>query len=144
MTELTGNLWDYHKDGVVTITTNGVVRQKSGTCVMGRGVAYQAACRFPNIPSLLGARIKQYGLQVEYFEEYRLLIFPVKHVWWDKADLALIVRSAQQAAFWIDSGCVKRLVYMPRPGCGNGGLQWESVRPAIESILGNRVTIVNQ
>lgn len=44
---------------------------------------------------------------------------------------------------WLDlqHGRQARVV-MPRPGCGNGGLKWEQVRPAIEPLLDDRFTVV--
>lgn len=34
-------------------------------------------------------------------------------------------------------------VLLPRPGCGNGKLQWDFVKREIEDLLDDRVTIVN-
>jgi len=33
-------------------------------------------------------------------------------------------------------------VVLPRPGCGNGGLDWDDVRPILEAILDDRFTVV--
>ena len=35
-------------------------------------------------------------------------------------------------------------VALPRPGCANGGLNWEDVKPHLERILDDRVTIVTK
>jgi len=79
MREVFGNLWDFA--GIVAITTNGFVK-KDGSCVMGRGCAREAAARFPTLPFQLGRKIRAEGNHVFYFPEYKLLSFPVKHVWW--------------------------------------------------------------
>jgi len=58
MIETTGDLWEAHDLGHwVAITTNGIVNAK-GQCVMGRGVARQAAQRFTWLPTHLGDRIR--------------------------------------------------------------------------------------
>ena len=54
MLERAGDLWACHANGAwVTITTNGIVRQ-DGAAVMGRGVAYAAAQRYPWLARSLG------------------------------------------------------------------------------------------
>ena len=63
---------------------------------MGRGCARQAAVRFPELPRKLASRISTEGDRVFYFPEYRLITFPVKHNWWEAADLGLIQRSASE------------------------------------------------
>lgn len=145
MIELTGNLWEFHSQGhIIGITTNGHVRRDGG-CVMGRGIAKQAAKRFPLLEHMVGRVIEQRGLQVEYFPDLSLLIFPVKYHWSRPADLTLIAKSATETIALLDSGAINstKHIYLPRPGCGNGLLDWPIVRSHIEPILTNRVTIVN-
>jgi len=93
MKEVFGNLWDF--DGTIAITTNSFVK-RDGSCVMGRGCAKEAAVRFEWLPRKLGAAISKHGNHVFYFPEYRLITFPVKHVWWEPADPKLIERSARE------------------------------------------------
>lgn len=35
-------------------------------------------------------------------------------------------------------------VVLPRPGAGNGGLEWKDVRPILEEILDDRFTILSK
>ena len=156
MFETKADLWQlYDRGGVCCITTNGFVK-KSGEAVMGRGVAWQAARRWPDLPAVLGWMIREYGNVVQVVRE-RLVAFPVKPVagisngsnvvrhmrhrfppgsqvpgWAMKADLDIIARSLRQldllrrARGW-------EQVYLPRPGCGAGELDWEGqVRPLCE------------
>src|ERR1041384_5121667 len=101
MKEITGELWDFYgKPGyVVCITTNGTVR-KDGACVMGRGCAREAAERNPALPYVIGDHIKRNGntgflITTTGRSPGLTYTFPVKHNWWEQADLELIRHSAQ-------------------------------------------------
>lgn len=140
MIELTGNLWDFHAANTpICITTNGSTR-RDGACVMGRGIAQQAAARFPHLPHVVGRLLKSYPMEVRYLVEYRLFIFPVKFVWHEPADLSLIELSGFQLVELVDKGNFK-MVALPRPGCGNGHLKWEVVKPVLH-MLDDRFQIV--
>ena len=145
MREAIGDLWDLARDngGVILITTNGTIK-KNGLGVMGRGVAWQAKTRYPNsdLERRLGDLLRSVG-NVPGILTYQippLISFPVKHNWWERADLELIARSARlvaEIAEYIDEP-----FWLPRPGCGNGGLRWEQVKPVIEPILDDRFIVV--
>lgn len=131
MLEANGNLWDL--DGYKVITTNGFVK-KNGECVMGRGCAKEAAIRYPKLPYELAGEISKYGNHVFFFNQYNLFTFPVKHNWWEVADLKLIKQSAKELLD-VFEGKVDAKIFIPKPGCGNGQLTWEQVKPIIEPIL---------
>ncbi len=132
MKEVFGDLWDF--DGIIAITTNGFVK-RDRTCVMGRGCAREAAARFPELRYQLGTKISVQGNHVFYFPEYGLITFPVKHNWWEAADLDLIERSARELVKIIQVKKIKEAIYLPRPGCGNGRLRWEEVKKILAPIL---------
>ena len=132
MKEVFGDLWEF--DGTIAITTNGFVK-RNRTCVMGRGCARQAAARFPELPRKLASRISAERNHVFHFPEYGLITFPVKHNWWEAADLGLIQRSARELLKIIEVKKIKEAVYLPRPGCGNGRLKWENVKKILSPIL---------
>lgn len=145
MLEVTGNLWTHPADFRV-ITTNGAVR-RDGCAVMGRGCAREAAIYYPKLPRLLGDRITRLGNRVHFFSDLEinartttvftrrgLFTFPVKHHWKDRADLDLIRSSVESFARQL----LESAVYvMPRPGCGNGHLCWEAVRPFLVDLPDN-------
>lgn len=144
MRETYGNLWDFWEDGFwICVTTNGDVNRYS-QAVMGRGVAKAAAVRFPELPIRLARRLKALGNHVHRFDRYRLFTFPVKHHWSEKADLGLIQRSCDELMGRLkrqNAVTIKHL-YLPRPGCGNGGLDWQDVRDAIYERLDDRVIAI--
>ena len=140
MIEIQGDIWDYHKQGNwIVITTNGTVK-KNGACVMGRGVAKQAALKYPRMPFHLGDFIKKFGNHLTLQPYCGIFTFPVKHNWWEKADLSLIEASCREL---VDTCSVlKPPFYMVRPGCSNGGLDWKDVKPILEKYLDDRFIIV--
>jgi hypothetical protein len=141
MKEITGDVWDRHDAGSwIVVTTNGFVK-RDGSCVMGRGVARQARNRFPRLPFELGVRIEERGNVVFSFPQYRIYTLPVKHNWWERADLDLIVSGCHRL---VEIAPVNQVLYLVRPGCGNGGLSWEDVRPAIEPVLDNRFVVIDR
>jgi hypothetical protein len=134
MIELTCNLWDVPADWK-GITTNGYVKG-SGECVMGRGCAKEASQRYPTLPRKLGQRLKLFGNVVHMFPEYGLFSFPVKHAWYQDADPVLIAASARQLRRLAEDAPQEMFV-LPRPGCGNGHLDWAVVRPLLLSLPDN-------
>lgn len=144
MKEVKADLWSFHKQpyAVVCITTNGVVKN-DGTCVMGRGCAWEAKQRIPTVAKVLGSMIQEHGNHVHHLGTF-LMSFPVKHSWWERADLELIKQSAielrSEAITYKDWS-----FYLPRPGCGNGKLSWEGeVKPLLESLdLPDNIVIVS-
>lgn len=150
MIEIVGDLFEWGGDAIC-ITTNGQIR-KDGACVMGRGVALQATIKWPGIERVLGRQIMEGGNKVHRltFEEggrivlcmsnesngvhvvpWHIFSLPVKHHWRDKADIKLIERSLRELTKLTES----MRVGLPRPGCGNGGLDWNAVRPLVHRML---------
>lgn len=141
MKEAHGNLWEYPAD-IRIITTNGTVK-RNGAAVMGRGCAQEARDRVTGLDRLLGTLLNDVGNHVHALT-FGLMSFPVKHNWWEKADPELIERSAHEAVVMADrfTSTYPFTFVMPRPGCGNGGLTWNAVKPIIEPILDDRFTVI--
>ena len=167
MKELEGvDLWSFiGKVDAICITTNGDVN-KDGKAVMGRGCALEAAQKWPILPLYFGkllakcgncmmplGLITQYGQLIhgtadkpawmakKEFGGTYLISFPVKHHWNEEASLDLIRYSAQTLAFWAQ---FYGSIVLPRPGCGNGRLSWDTVRPVIASSLDDRFCVVSK
>lgn len=147
MTEVTGDLWTFPAN-IRVITTNGFVK-KNGEAVMGRGCALQATKKFPGIAFTLGYKLKSSGNRVHVlktgsFENPSevLVSFPVKHKWFEKADPALIEKSAKELRSVVSNYKHTVKVVLPRPGCGNGQLKWEDVRLILAPILDDRFYVI--
>lgn len=143
MKEKKGDIWSQREeDEFVVITVNGSVKG-NGRAVMGRGVALDAAVLFPDLPAALGMMIEQKGNHVFVWPLYRIITFPVKEVWMNKADLKLIERSCGELVKVVNDWELD-MVHMVRPGCEKEGLLWEEVRPVIEPLLDDRFVVVNK
>lgn len=140
---------------VHVITTNGVVNAR-GEAVMGRGCAREAASRWPQLSKYLGGvllgsnHVHDLGEWVFNSPRHRttsgrfhLVNFPVKHRWWDRADLDLIARSAGELRRLVD-GSDWELIVVPRPGCGNGRVKWEEVKPLLTDLFDDRFLVVSK
>lgn len=153
MREVEGDLWDlYEKGAWVVITTNGSFR-RNGQNVMGRGVAKQAAIRFPSLEWAVGEKIMKSGNHVYVFYAMRLFTMPVKDSWVNDADMNLIVRSCHELVEEVEKVNVMMMgfgreilheVCMVRPGCGSGGLNWSDVKLVIAPLLDDRFVIVER
>jgi hypothetical protein len=143
MKEIAGNIWDFYDKGEwVCITTNGTVKQ-NGECVMGRGVALEAKNRFIGLALSLGNYITEFGNIPIIFHQFRLITLPVKHNWYEKADIDLIKISCDSLRGDLSALELEK-IYLVRPGCGNGQLKWADVKPEIEKILDDRFIIVER
>lgn len=144
MREMKMDLWDAPAGAWIGIPTNGTVKA-NGRLVMGAGVANVARERYADLDLVLGSLVKNCGNKVYVFppglDGLRLFSFPTKHDWRSDASLELIRKSAAELAKVAKAPDV--LAYLPRPGCGLGGLKWEDVRPAIADLLPDNVIVVH-
>lgn len=162
MKEAKGDLFSIACDALC-VTTNGFVKS-NGEAVMGRGCAKQLAQLWPDTPKVLGRLLLTHGNRMHVISagEPAVLSFPVKPVskicegndhvshmsfkpgdvipgWACKADIEIIKQSAHQLVELTDR-MGYRTVILPRPGCGAGELDWETVRPVLAEILDDRFT----
>ena len=141
MLEAVGDIWDHADRGaVIVITANGSLT-RGGRAVLGRGVARQAADRFPNIEEKLGRLLAEHGSHV-FDLGNRIVSFPVEETAWSQPDLRIIARSAEELRLLADRSGWQRVV-VPRPGCGGGGLAWRDVRPLLAPWFDARFTLIS-
>lgn len=159
MIEQTIDLWQAGMlADAICLTTNGTIK-RNGQGVMGRGVALQAASMWRYLPSQLGAHLAANGNHVGFLTHVQaipsvtngrprplpiaILAFPVKVEWNEKANTVLIARSLIELVSLTDAAGWKKVI-LPRPGCGNGGLTWETdVKPMVER-LDDRFVVVTK
>lgn len=131
----------------ICCTTNMIVKN-NGELVMGAGVAKRFKEKYPNLPRIWGERIKNrehmHGFIISSgFPSSFFVAFPTKRHWKDKSDIQLIKEStvyllnATRMLGW-------KRVLLPRPGCSNGGLRWDEVKPHLEKYLDDRFYIITK
>lgn len=149
MLEVYGNAWDLAKGSVLCITSNFTIK-RDGSAVLGAGIAKQARDHYaPGIDRKLGALMAlPEGKKTQLIAYYpvfgfrtALVSYPVKHHWKQNATIELIVKSARQLVELANQHQWNN-IYLPRPGCGNGKLSWNDVRPHLVEILDDRFKIV--
>lgn len=140
MVETRGDIWEHAAVGTIAITTNGSLT-RTGRAVLGRGVAQQAALRFPDIAEILGRLLAKHGNHV-FDLGHGIVSFPVEETAWSQPDLRLIARSAQELRDLTDRS-EWPLVVVPRPGCGGGGLSWKDVQPLLQPCFDDRFVVIN-
>jgi len=136
-----GSIWAYEKTHALVIPTNIGWKAKDQSNVMGRGLAQQAAKKYPDFQLWFGRECaaRREATPVLLYPDAHLIAFPVKPLnpdapwmsWKSKADLKLIERSAKQ----LSELKVDRPVAVSMVGCGNGGLDMADVRPILDRYL---------
>ena len=147
-----GNMWDvFGKTDLFMLTTNPI-RRKDGAIVMGRGIAKQAADKYPKLPYDFGYRLAQ----AEHAQGYIEVMYPVdigiigtydtqmigwfmvKDHWRNPADPAIIKRSVNFLTGWANGRTrTWNRIDLNFPGIGNGKLKREDVLPLIEKLPDN-------
>jgi len=142
MLETLGDIWEHAGRGaVIVITSNGSLT-RDGRAVLGRGVARQAALRFPGIAGKLGRLLQEQGSHV-FDLGGGIVSFPVEETAWSQPDLRIIARSAEELRRLADRSGWQRIV-VPRPGCGGGGMAWKDVQPLLAPWFDERFVVISQ
>lgn len=142
LNEIVGNVFDMAKDGdTICILTNTTI--VNGENIMGAGIAREAVVRNPNknIKKCVANSIN-IGENVFAVDEQTnayLYRFDTKDNVFEDSKLNVIENSLITLCKYIDS-CknlqIETKVYLPRPGCGCGGLDWETqVKPLCDKYL---------
>ena len=145
--ELKENVWDIADSNsiICVLTNNGVINLNEDYNEpywynhMGGGIAGEANRRNLGLANKCGQAIKEnkYDLGLDKLTLARLIRFPTMQDIGYQASLKLIEQSLKVLAHIIAENKDK-LIYLPRPGCGIGGLDWnKQVKPLCEKYLGN-------
>ncbi|KEQ30342.1 phosphatase [Pedobacter antarcticus 4BY] len=131
----TGNLLEAETQALVnTVNTVGV---------MGKGIALQFKERFPQNFKIYADACKKGLVKVgrmlivneHTLEGEKIIInFPTKEQWFKKSQYRFIEEGLQALAQEIRTRNIKSIA-LPPLGCGNGGLNWEKIKPMINHYL---------
>ena len=130
------------KADAICFCSNGITKSND-ELVMGAGIAKLFAQQFPKIPAFFGKKILAGGNHCYVYTDNKPVIinFPTKNDWRDNSILDLIAQSARELMVIIEENNFQK-VGLPRPGCANGGLNWDIVKARISPILDDRVIIL--
>lgn len=133
----------YTKGDLLQAPSQALINTVNTVGVMGKGIALQFKEAFPN-------NFKQYVLacKSKMLQPGQLLIikentlqgeriivnFPTKTEWFQKSKYEYIESGLQALVLELQKGEI-RSIAIPPLGCGNGGLQWETVKQMIEQHL---------
>ncbi len=128
-----GDLLKQHDVDAIVNTVNCVG-------IMGKGIALQFKKKWPanfnTYADACKANLVKPGFMFVYdagalaTPQY-IINFPTKHHWKEKSHIAFIQDGLVDLIDQINAKGI-RSIAMPPLGCGNGGLQWQQVKPLIE------------
>lgn len=145
-----GDIWSLLPGSLITIPTN-CGWSTSGAGILGKGLALQAAQRFPKLAMWYGERCREFreNTPVLVYPDGPLVLFPTKRLnvklpwysWRSPSTLEFIEQGLGQ----LIQLPIHQPVAVPLLGCGAGGLPEAEVVPMIERYLkDDRFTLVRQ
>lgn len=128
----------------IVIPTNCQI-SKAATAVMGSGLALEVSEIFPKLKVQYGEFLSNKDKDITIPAMFKLgaddyktlygICVPTKIHWKDKSDISLIKRNVELLQQRLP---LTYKIAVPKLGCGLGGLNWEDVKPIMESILDDR------
>ena len=135
-----GDMWDIvGETDLFCITANSTVRKSDEHLVMGRGIAREAAQRYPGLQFMAGKLVSAYSVPygVIILPIKPFALFQVKTHWQHDAELSLIEHTVRCLLLHAKG---YNTVDRNFPGIGNGKLLMEDVLPVIDC-LGDNVNV---
>lgn len=139
LNEISGDVWKLldENSALCILTNNSIYNDKNP---MGGGIAYEALLRNPGLDTTVAIRIKKNEMVLGYDTQTQavLLRFPTKVEITDPFSSIELIKNSLTSLRLFCKMHSKYKVYLPKPGCGIGGLDWETqVKPLCEEIIGN-------
>lgn len=146
LNEIKCNVWNLlDENSAVCILTNDTVYEiydaatmtKFKKNVMGGGIAREARDRNANLEYICAEAIlsDSFSLGIDELTGAEMLRFSTKQDVKNNSDLYTIEKSLCKLKEYIENNPNKK-IYLPRPGCGLGGLNWDNVKYLCENYLG--------
>lgn len=105
---------------------------------MGRGIAYQFKLHYPENNKEYVRACRDGELYIGSIHSYRekdceklIVNFPTKNKWREKSQISYIRTGLDLLVSLVKKENIQSIA-MPALGCGNGGLDWNEVKPVIE------------
>lgn len=107
--------------------------------VMGKGIALEYKNRYPHMFEIYEKACKERNFSIGNLllvqeKDHEILLFPTKQHWRSASKMEYIQKGLETLRNnYVEYGITS--IAMPKLGCGNGGLDWDSVRSLIEQYL---------
>ena len=106
---------------------------------MGKGIAYQFKLKFPDnnqsyIKACRSGQLTVGKLHYSYEKDKMIINFPTKIEWRANSKIEYIEAGLDELRYLIEKLKIKSIA-IPPLGCGNGGLNWDEIRPLIQQKL---------
>ncbi len=134
----------FKKDDLLKAKTEAIVNTVNTVGIMGKGIALQFKERFPKNYSLYkkaseNGEIKIGKMFITELERrrdhpYFIINFPTKRDWRENSRLSYINEGLDDLIEVINEYKISS-ISIPPLGCGNGGLDWNDVKPLMEKKL---------
>ncbi|MCI7675089.1 MAG: macro domain-containing protein [Phascolarctobacterium sp.] len=130
----------YYLEGdIFTSPAQCIVNTVNIVGVMGKGIALAFKEKYPDMfaeykKACTEGILNIGNLMIWRADDYVLLLFPTKEHWRGKSKIEYIERGLQKFVEIYEREDIKSIAF-PKLGCGNGGLDWEEVRPVMEKYL---------
>ncbi|PRD54695.1 type II toxin-antitoxin system antitoxin DNA ADP-ribosyl glycohydrolase DarG [Sphingobacterium gobiense] len=131
--------------------TQALVNTVNTVGVMGKGIALQFKNRFPKNYQIYKEACKRQELKIgqmlvvkdgDLLNEKYIINFPTKEHWKSPSKIEYIEQGLSDLKEVIKQYSIKSIA-LPPLGCGNGGLDWNIVKPMIVESLGNLDVLIS-
>jgi O-acetyl-ADP-ribose deacetylase (regulator of RNase III) len=129
----------YHRTSILTSQAQTVVNTVNTVGVMGKGLASAFKARYPDMFKAYRELCKEKHLDIGQLWLWKgqnqwVLSFPTKRHWRNPSKLTYIEAGLKKFIAQYEQRGIREIAF-PRLGCGNGGLNWDDVRPLMERYL---------
>lgn len=131
----------YLKGDIFNSPAKVLVNTVNTVGVMGKGIALEFKKRYPEMFKLYQSKCDDKSFDIGNLllwkkDEKWVLLFPTKKHWRSPSKLSDIEKGLKKFAQNYDKLGIESIAF-PKLGCGNGGLDWEDVKPIMEKHLKN-------
>ncbi|MGG4579694.1 MULTISPECIES: type II toxin-antitoxin system antitoxin DNA ADP-ribosyl glycohydrolase DarG [Alcaligenes] len=136
---------NYTKGNLLTADVEALVNTVNTVGVMGKGIALMFKERFPKNMAEYALACKENRVTTgkmfitstgELSGVKWIVNFPTKQHWRAKSKIEWIIDGLKDLRLFIEQNDIKSIA-IPPLGAGNGGLDWNDVKPLIEKTLGD-------
>lgn len=129
----------YHRTSILRSQAQTVVNTVNTVGVMGKGLASALKSKYPEMFKAYREICKNQLLDIGQLWLWKgpdrwVLNFPTKKHWRQPSKLSYIEAGLKKFVAQYERRGIREIAF-PRLGCGNGGLNWEDVRPLMEHYL---------